>query len=203
MIGTSPSRDRADVGYCDDAQCSIQPLKGARNMFWDADLLVIGAGIAGLTAATRVVRNGGTAIVVEKDTAIGGNGRYAGYIWTAPTRRGDGALESPRFAGAVRSGGRTVPGRGSVDPGHGRAGRCRSAAVGVRPRPSVRHQPLHRPLPGGNTRQRTDPDRYHYREPGPRRFPHSRRATDPSGRVGPHGHCSRHPAGDRRLPGRL
>ena len=55
-------------------------------MAWDVDLLVIGAGIAGLTAASKAVRDGGTAIVVEKDTAIGGNGRYAGYIWTAPTR---------------------------------------------------------------------------------------------------------------------
>lgn len=55
-------------------------------MEWDADILVIGAGMAGLTAAARVVHQGGRAIVVEKSETIGGNGRYAGYIWTAPTQ---------------------------------------------------------------------------------------------------------------------
>lgn len=54
-------------------------------MAHEADLLVIGAGIAGLTAAARVAVNGGRVLVVESAAAIGGNGRYAGYIWTAPT----------------------------------------------------------------------------------------------------------------------
>lgn len=52
----------------------------------DTDLLVIGGGMAGLTAAARAVRNGASAIVVESSDAVGGNGRYAGYIWTAPDR---------------------------------------------------------------------------------------------------------------------
>lgn len=52
----------------------------------DTDVLVIGGGMAGLTAAARAVHNGARAIVVESNDALGGNGRYAGYIWTAPSR---------------------------------------------------------------------------------------------------------------------
>jgi succinate dehydrogenase/fumarate reductase flavoprotein subunit len=50
-----------------------------------ADVLVIGAGLAGLAAAARVVQEGGSAVVVEKGPAVGGSALYAGYIWTAPT----------------------------------------------------------------------------------------------------------------------
>jgi succinate dehydrogenase/fumarate reductase flavoprotein subunit len=51
----------------------------------DADIIVVGGGMAGLTAAARTVRHGGRAIVVEKNDVVGGNGRFAGYIWTAPS----------------------------------------------------------------------------------------------------------------------
>jgi succinate dehydrogenase/fumarate reductase flavoprotein subunit len=47
------------------------------------DLLVIGGGIAGLTAAARVVRGGGSAVVVECAPELGGSGRYAGFLHTA------------------------------------------------------------------------------------------------------------------------
>jgi len=50
------------------------------------DLLVIGAGMAGLTAAARAASAGARVTVVEKSTAIGGSAQFAGYAWTAPTR---------------------------------------------------------------------------------------------------------------------
>lgn len=51
------------------------------------DLLVIGAGMAGLTAATRAADRGATVMVVEKSDATGGSAQFAGYAWTAPTRQ--------------------------------------------------------------------------------------------------------------------
>ena len=51
-----------------------------------ADLLVIGAGMAGLTAAARATANGAKVTVLEKGPAIGGSAQFAGYAWTAPTR---------------------------------------------------------------------------------------------------------------------
>jgi len=64
------------------------------------DLLVIGGGMAGLTAAARATRDGRRVLVVEKSQDTGGNARYAGYAWTAPSvevmdqvnPRGDEAL---------------------------------------------------------------------------------------------------------------
>ena len=53
----------------------------------DLDLLVIGGGMAGLTAAANAARNGLSVILVEIAADAGGSGRYAGYIWTAPTRK--------------------------------------------------------------------------------------------------------------------
>lgn len=50
-----------------------------------ADVLVIGAGIAGLAAAARVVQRGGSVVLVEKGPAVGGSALYAGYVWTAPS----------------------------------------------------------------------------------------------------------------------
>lgn len=50
-----------------------------------ADVLVIGGGIAGLAAAARVVQRGGSVVLVEKGPAVGGSALYAGYVWTAPT----------------------------------------------------------------------------------------------------------------------
>jgi succinate dehydrogenase/fumarate reductase flavoprotein subunit len=49
------------------------------------DLLVIGAGMAGATAAARAVQNGASVLLVEKAPAIGGSAVYAGFLWTAPT----------------------------------------------------------------------------------------------------------------------
>ena len=47
------------------------------------DLLVIGAGMAGLTAAARVAEAGGRVAVVERGPDIGGSAIYAGFAWTA------------------------------------------------------------------------------------------------------------------------
>ncbi|MDV8002646.1 FAD-dependent oxidoreductase [Rhodococcus sp. IEGM 1408] len=51
------------------------------------DLLVIGAGMAGLTAAARATERGARVAVVEKGRELGGSARFAGYAWTAPTRQ--------------------------------------------------------------------------------------------------------------------
>jgi len=52
----------------------------------DLDLLVIGGGMAGLTAAASAAHNGMSVVLIEIGADVGGSGRYAGYIWTAPTR---------------------------------------------------------------------------------------------------------------------
>src|SRR4051812_42146234 len=49
------------------------------------DLLVLGAGMAGLTAAASAARSGASVVLVEKAPAVGGSATYAGYIHTAPT----------------------------------------------------------------------------------------------------------------------
>jgi succinate dehydrogenase/fumarate reductase flavoprotein subunit len=49
------------------------------------DLLVIGAGMAGATAAARAVQGGASVVVVEKAPTVGGSAVYAGFLWTAPT----------------------------------------------------------------------------------------------------------------------
>src|SRR3954447_24946128 len=49
------------------------------------DLLVLGAGMAGLSAAAKAASEGGSVVLVEKGEAIGGSAAYAGFIWTAPT----------------------------------------------------------------------------------------------------------------------
>lgn len=49
------------------------------------DLLVIGGGMAGLTAGARASRDGQRVTVVEVSSEVGGSGRFAGYIWTAPS----------------------------------------------------------------------------------------------------------------------
>ncbi|MFI6774505.1 FAD-binding protein [Nocardia sp. NPDC050412] len=49
------------------------------------DVLVIGGGMAGLTAAARALHLGNSVIVVEKATAVGGSAQFAGYAWTAPS----------------------------------------------------------------------------------------------------------------------
>jgi succinate dehydrogenase/fumarate reductase flavoprotein subunit len=48
------------------------------------DLLVIGGGMAGLSAAAWAVRHGGSAVLIEKGD-LGGSAARAGFVWTAPT----------------------------------------------------------------------------------------------------------------------
>ncbi len=52
----------------------------------DVDVLVIGGGMAGLTAAARAAREGARVLVVEVAASLGGSALYAGYAWTAPSR---------------------------------------------------------------------------------------------------------------------
>lgn len=49
------------------------------------DLLVIGAGMAGLTAGALATREGRRVLVVEVSDDVGGSARFAGYAWTAPS----------------------------------------------------------------------------------------------------------------------
>jgi succinate dehydrogenase/fumarate reductase flavoprotein subunit len=49
------------------------------------DLLVVGGGMAGLTAAAAVARAGGSVTVLERASHVGGSALYAGFAWTAPT----------------------------------------------------------------------------------------------------------------------
>ncbi len=51
----------------------------------EVDLLVLGGGMAGLSAAARAARDGARVVLVEKGPAIGGSAAYAGFIWTTPT----------------------------------------------------------------------------------------------------------------------
>lgn len=78
----------------------------------DVDLLLLGGGMAGLTAAARAIREGLSVLVVEAGDDVGGNARFAGYAWTAPSREvmervnpdGDEALRAAlvdRFADGV------------------------------------------------------------------------------------------------------
>ncbi|MFD6280420.1 FAD-binding protein [Streptomyces sp. NPDC060209] len=78
----------------------------------DVDLLIIGAGMAGLTAGARAVRGGLSVVIVEIGTDVGGSARFAGYAWTAPSHdvmdehnpRGDSTLKRAlvdRFADGI------------------------------------------------------------------------------------------------------
>src|SRR5262249_54887483 len=50
------------------------------------ELLVIGAGMAGLTAAGRAAEMGARVIVIDKAASIGGSAALSlGYLWTAAT----------------------------------------------------------------------------------------------------------------------
>jgi succinate dehydrogenase/fumarate reductase flavoprotein subunit len=54
------------------------------NVF-DVDLLVIGAGIAGMTLAATAAQDGLSVAVIEISSAIGGSAALSeGYVWTAP-----------------------------------------------------------------------------------------------------------------------
>ena len=50
-----------------------------------ADLLVIGGGMAGLTAGAWAARQGARVIVVERAPTLGGSAAFAGFVWTTPT----------------------------------------------------------------------------------------------------------------------
>jgi succinate dehydrogenase/fumarate reductase flavoprotein subunit len=51
------------------------------------DLLVIGGGVAGATAAAHAAESGADVMVVEKGSGLGGSGALsAGILWTAPDR---------------------------------------------------------------------------------------------------------------------
>ena len=50
-----------------------------------ADLLVIGAGMAGMSAAARAASQGARVVVLERGDHVGGSAIYAGFVWTAPT----------------------------------------------------------------------------------------------------------------------
>lgn len=52
----------------------------------ECDLLVVGGGMAGLTAAASAARSGLVVTVVEVSADVGGSARFAGYAWTAPNR---------------------------------------------------------------------------------------------------------------------
>jgi len=49
------------------------------------DVLVLGGGMAGLTAAARSVQDGASVLLVEKGARCGGSAVHAEFIWTAPT----------------------------------------------------------------------------------------------------------------------
>ena len=51
----------------------------------EVDLLVIGAGMAGLSAAARAAEAGARVMVVERGDQVGGSAIHAGFVWTAPT----------------------------------------------------------------------------------------------------------------------
>jgi succinate dehydrogenase/fumarate reductase flavoprotein subunit len=50
-----------------------------------ADLLVIGGGMAGLTAGAWAARHGARVILVERAASLGGSAAFAGFVWTTPT----------------------------------------------------------------------------------------------------------------------
>jgi succinate dehydrogenase/fumarate reductase flavoprotein subunit len=50
-----------------------------------ADLLVIGGGMAGLTAGAWAARHGARVVIVERAARVGGSAAFAGFVWTTPT----------------------------------------------------------------------------------------------------------------------
>jgi succinate dehydrogenase/fumarate reductase flavoprotein subunit len=73
----------------------------------DFDLAVVGAGMAGLTAAARLARAGRSVIVVERAPSVGGSALHAGFAWTAANVEllreinpgGDGSLADALISG--------------------------------------------------------------------------------------------------------
>jgi succinate dehydrogenase/fumarate reductase flavoprotein subunit len=98
------------------------------------DLVVVGAGMAGLTAAAEAGRQGLSVVVLEKEHGTGGTARGSGgYVWTLPSLEivnsnatdGDPALhevifeEFPRLVDAMRGIGATVEGPMDILTGRG------------------------------------------------------------------------------------
>ncbi len=50
-----------------------------------ADLLVVGGGMAGMTAGAVAASEGARVVLVEKGERLGGSAIYAGFAWTAPS----------------------------------------------------------------------------------------------------------------------
>lgn len=63
---------------------SNQPLNSVPSQM-EVDLLVLGAGITGLTAAARACAQGARVVLVEKGPEAGGSAQYAAFVWTAPS----------------------------------------------------------------------------------------------------------------------
>lgn len=81
-------------------RCTAQPAQA--KSITNVDVVVIGAGMAGLTAAARAAIAGASVLLVERADTLGGSARLAGFVWTAPSHEvmtevnpgGDGALRS-------------------------------------------------------------------------------------------------------------
>jgi succinate dehydrogenase/fumarate reductase flavoprotein subunit len=63
----------------------MDPRSDAERLPVEVDLLVIGGGMAGLTAAAAAASAGARVVVAEKGEHVGGSAIYAGFAWTAPT----------------------------------------------------------------------------------------------------------------------
>jgi succinate dehydrogenase/fumarate reductase flavoprotein subunit len=98
------------------------------------DLIVVGAGMAGLTAAAEAGRQGLSVVVLEKEHSTGGTARGSGgYVWTLPSLEvlnsnaagGTPALhevifeEFPRLVDVMRGIGATVEGPINILTGRG------------------------------------------------------------------------------------
>jgi succinate dehydrogenase/fumarate reductase flavoprotein subunit len=73
----------------------------------DCDLIVLGAGMAGLSAAALAAERGAVVMVVEKADQIGGSAAISGgYVWTVPALGALRAIDpgDMRLAGVVVSG---------------------------------------------------------------------------------------------------
>jgi succinate dehydrogenase/fumarate reductase flavoprotein subunit len=60
-------------------------MMGTANNGAAADLLVIGGGMAGLTAGARAARDGAHVVLVERAPELGGSMVFASNVWTTPT----------------------------------------------------------------------------------------------------------------------
>jgi len=61
----------------------------------ECDLLVVGGGMAGMSAAGRAAERGKTVVVVEKAADIGGSAALSGgYLWTTPSLQQMGAWDN-------------------------------------------------------------------------------------------------------------